>query len=160
MYLFILCLFCSHIYHSVDQIQPNLFTFGAVRRIEVEWKLTGIPIKIGLGPNGSRQFVNDLVNTIVGVVIDGFVMRIPAHDLKLVIRGTGDDVVYVLQQIRDAIPDSDIEEVRNNSYHAWPTNPSFKIVGSASTKAVKSEHSDDKFENKSMRSNSSAGSRT
>ena len=79
--------------------------------------------------------------------------------MKLVIRGTEYDVQNVLQHIRENI-DSDIEEVRVNFYHAWPTNPSFKIVGSTSAKAVKSEHSDDKVENKSMRSNSSAGSGT
>jgi hypothetical protein len=148
-----------HIYHSIDQIWPNLFASGAVRHVEVEWKISGIPVTIGLGPNGSRQFVNDIVIAITSVLIDGFVIRIPTHDLKVVIRGTEADVQYVLQQIRDSMNDCDIEEIRFNLYHAWPNNPSFNICGSISINAIKSDKSDDKFDNKSRGSNSSAGSR-
>ena len=132
------------------QIQPD-FSLTCVRYVEVELKLSGIPVQIGLGHNGSRQFVHDIVNSIRGVEIDGFVQRIPVHDLKLVVRGTESDVLIVLQDIRVEIDKRssenhcEIETIRFIACLSWPSSRSFKILGSASIRAIKSDNSDDKF---------------
>jgi hypothetical protein len=134
-----------------------VFSSLLVSRFEAELKLTGITIQTGLRPGGSRGFVFNFVNTMIGVFIDGFVQRIPCHDLKVVIRGTEDHVQYVIGQLRNSI-DCDIQEIRYGGYHAWPSDPRFKILRSASRRALKSDLSDDIFDNKSIRSKSSTGS--
>lgn len=134
-----------------------MFTGFRVSRFEAELKLTGISVQTGLQPGGSRGFVFDFVNTLTGVLIDGFVQRIPVHDLKVVIRGTEDHVQFVIGQLRDSI-DCDFQEIRYGGYHAWPSDPRFKIIRSATRRALKSDVSDDAFDNKSIRSKSSAGS--
>eukprot|EP01034_Spumella_vulgaris_P036856 gene36856-45468_t len=138
--------------------QPvHVFSSLLVSRFEAELKLTGISVQTGLQPGGSRGFVLGFVNTMTGVLIDGFVQRIPIHDLKVVLRGTEEHVQFVIGQLRDSI-DCDIQEIRYGGYHAWPADPRFKILGSATRKALKSDKSDDAFDNKSIRSKSSAGS--
>ena len=102
-----------------------MFSTLVVSRVEVELKLSGLSIKTGLQPGGSRGFVLYLVTTLTGVLIDGFVQRVPVHDLRVVIRGTEDHVVFVIERLRNSI-DCDIQEIRFGSYHSWPSNPHFK----------------------------------
>lgn len=132
-----------------------MFSSLPVSRFEAELKLTGISIQTGLQPGGSRGFVFDLVNTLTGVLIDGFVQRIPVHDLKIVIRGTEDHVLLVIEQLRRSI-DCDFQQIRYINYYAWPSDPRFKIIRSTTRRALKSDISDDVFDNKSTRSTGSA----
>ena len=65
-----------------------MFTGLPVSRVEAELMLSEISVQAGLQPGGSRGFVLNFVNTMTGVLIDGFVQRIPYHNLKVVIRVT------------------------------------------------------------------------
>jgi len=122
--------------------QPtHVFSGLLVSRFEVELRLIGISIQTGLQPGGSRCFVFNLVNTMTCVLLDGFVQRIPVNDLKVVIRGTEDHVQHAIRQLRDSV-ECDFQEIRYGGYHAWPSNPHFKILKSTSRKALKSEVSD------------------
>ena len=133
---------------------------GRLQFVEAELKLTEISIQSGLQPGGSRGFVFNLVNGMKGVSIDGFVQRIHICDLKVVLRGTEGDAQYVMAALRNLV-NCDIEEIRYESFHAWPISPntpSFKILTSASRRAKKSDISVDAFDNKSICSKSSGGS--
>ncbi len=122
---------------------------------EAELQLTGISIKNGLQPGGSRAFVFDIVSNIrESIVIDGFVQRIPIHDVRVVIRGTEDHVERVIGKLREDI-DCDFQEIRYGRYHAWPAVPRFKILPSTTRKALKSDISGDANDNKSNRSEGS-----
>lgn len=143
--------------HVQFQNPDHVFTGSTVLRYEAELHLTGISVQTGLQPGGSRGFVFNLVNTMTDILIDGFVQRIPVHDLKVVIRGTEDHVQYVIGQLCGSI-DCDFQEIRYGRYHAWPRDPRFKILRSSTSRALKSDISDDAFDNKSTRSKSSAGS--
>ena len=128
-----------------------------VSRFEAELKLTGISVQTGLQPGGSRGFVFNMVNSMTGVFVDGFVQRIPVHDLKVVLRGTENDVQNVIRELGEKIV-CDIQEIRYGRYHTWPSNPHFKILGSSSRRALKSNVSNDAYDNNSIRSKSSSGS--
>merc|ERR1712194_632779 len=92
-------------------------------RFEVELRLTQIPVESGLHNGGCRGLVLSLVTGIRCIEVDGFVQRIPVHDLKVVIRGTAEHVQSAIQVIRSSI-DCDIEQLRSTNYHAWPSKPS------------------------------------
>lgn len=118
--------------------------------------LTGFPIETGLQPGGSRAYVFNLVDSIRLVSIDGYVQRVPVHDLKVVIRGTEDDVKIVLQTISNSIPiECGVQQISLVPYIVWPHSPRFKILASTSAKALKSDLSGDDYDNKSNRSKSS-----
>lgn len=104
-----------------------MFSGLPVSRFEAELQLTGISVRTGFQPGGSRGFVFDFVNAMTGVLIDGFIQRIPVYDLKVVILGTGEHVLFVIGQLRDSI-DCDIQEIRYGGYHAWSSYPRFKIL--------------------------------
>ena len=125
---------------------------SALPRMETELKLSGIPIRVGLQPNGARGVIHLIVDSLRNVFIDGYVQRIPDHDIKIVLKGTERDIQIVVTEIVKNIPDCNIETVRYCYCVSWPNVPSFKILQSASRDAVKSKLSDDCYDNKSVRS--------
>jgi hypothetical protein len=98
----------------------------------------------------------NLVNDVRFVQIDGFVQRIPAHDIKVILRGTTDHIDVVTAEITSLFAHADencqIETVRKISISRLPPNPSFKILNSASRYAIKSDKSPEEYDNHSSKS--------
>lgn len=70
------------------------------------------------------------MNTIYGVIIDGYVMS-PVHDLQVVIRGTEESLQCVIVRLRQSI-ECDFRQKIFVRYFGWPSAPSFKIKKSIS----------------------------
>ncbi len=136
-----------------DVVQPPIAQVVGVSRFEVELRLSGDLVRIGLAEGGSRGYINRFVNSFF-LPIDGFVQRIPEFDLKVVLRGTEADLDYVINRMRLNLPAITFEQIRWVRYSIWSFAPSFVIIRSSSRFAIKSPRSGDSNDNHSVRSNS------
>ncbi len=129
-----------------------------VTLFETELALSGFSITAGLSEGGSRGYIHRLVTDCFGVLVDGFVQRIPVHDLKVVLRGSENDIDFVTNQIRSSLSTCQIEVKRRVSLGGQSIlSPTFKILRSASREAIKSDLTGDSNDNKfSVRSGSTS----
>ncbi len=112
--------------------------------------MSGVPVTVGLSEGGSRGYIHRLVTGCFGVLVDGFVQRIPVHDLKIILRGSENDIDIVANLIRSQLSTCEIEvKLRVNLGGQSIPSPSFRILRSASREAKKSDLSDDIYDNKS-----------
>jgi hypothetical protein len=120
-------------------------------------KIYGVPIRYGLAPGGARAVICNFVNDVRSAQIDGYVQRIPDHDIKIILRGPRDDIDVVTTAIMSLFPDPDcqIDTLRNISISCLNPNPSFRILNSTSRDAMKSDESPEKYDNQSSKSSHS-----
>ncbi len=108
---------------------------GPVQSIfETELRISGVPLTAGLAEGGSCGFMHRLVTNCVGVLVDGYVQLIPPHDLKVVLRGTANDLNFVIAQIDSEFLECEIEVLRYvHRGIPLPSKPSFRIITSSSS---------------------------
>ena len=105
----------------IQSPQPRLF--------ETELRLSGVPVTFGLSEGGSRGYIHRLVTGCFGVLVDGFVQRIPVHDLKIILRGSENDIDIVANRIRSQLSTCEIEvKLRVNLGGQSIPSPSFRIL--------------------------------
>ena len=71
-------------------------------------------------------------------ILEYSLCRIPKYGVRIFLRGPLADIDYAVGHIRIHI-NRDLQQTRMNHYSAWPTNPSFQILTSASKIAIKSD---------------------
>jgi hypothetical protein len=124
-------------------------------------KLVGPSIEKGLQPGGSRQAICERVNGNRLLQIDGYVQRISGHDLKVVLRGSDGDITVAVAEITSGLTDTVVTFGNRIHYTSrWPDPPTFRILKSSVSSALKSEQSPEHYDKKSVASQSTESPRS